>query len=218
MSNIIAKPMTGNVNQVNGGNAASTTAKAQMNAIIVQPMQGQINAVNGGPPAASAAHSSMVPIIASPMNGNVGSVNNAASAASSAWSTMQSILSRPMTAVVNVVQNVTRTVSEIVNRVTGHAEGGFVTREQLSFLAEGNQPEVVIPLSASKRSRALELYRKTGAILSSGDSAYLPALAGAGPTNNYGGITVNIYGAPGQDEEELADMVIDKINDMIGGK
>ena len=218
MSNIIAKPMTGNVNTVNGGNAAATTAKANMNTIIVQPMQGQINAVNGGPPAASAAHGSMVPIIASPMNGNVGSVNNAASAASSAWSTMQGILSRPMTAVVHVVQNVTRTVQEIVSKVTGHAEGGFVTQEQLSFLAEGNQPEVVIPLSASKRSRAIDLYRKTGAILSSGDSAYLPALAGAGSTTNYGGFTVNVYGAPGQDEEELADMVIDKINDMIGGK
>ena len=79
MSNIIAKPMTGNVNTVNGGNAAATTAKTNMNTIIVQPMQGQINAVNGGPAAASAAHGSMVPIIASPMNGNVGSVNNAAS-------------------------------------------------------------------------------------------------------------------------------------------
>ena len=218
MSNIISKPMTGNVNTVNGGNAAATTAKAGMNTIVTQPMQGQINAVNGGPPAASAAHGSMVPIIASPMNGNVGSVNNAASAASSAWSTMQSILSRPMTAVVHVVQSVTRTVQEIISKASGHAEGGFVTQEQLSFLAEGNQPEVVIPLSVSKRSRALDLYRKTGAILSSGDSAYLPALAGAGPTNNYGGFTVNVYGAPGQDEEELADMVIDKINDMMGVK
>ena len=181
-------------------------------------MQGLINLVNGGPAAASAAHSSMVPIIANPMQGVVSAVNNAASAASSAWSTMQGILSRPMTAVVNVVQNVTRTVSEIVNRVAGHAEGGFVNREQLSFLAEGNQPEVVIPLSYSKRARALELYRKTGAILSGGESAYMPALAGAGPTNNYGGFTVNVYGAPGQDEEELADMVIDKINDMMGVK
>ena len=218
MSSIISKPMTGNVNTVNGGNAAATTAKAGMNTIVTQPMQGQINAVNGGPPAASAAHGAMVPIIASPMNGNVGSVNNAASAASSAWSTMQGILSRPMTAVVHVVQNVTRTVQEIVSKVSGHAEGGFVTQEQLSFLAEGNQPEVVIPLASSKRARALDLYRKTGAILSSGDSAYLPALAGAGPTNNYGGFTVNVYGAPGQDEEELADMVIDKINDMMGVK
>lgn len=218
MNNILVKPMTPKVDRVDGGNNAATTAKAGMNAIITPPMQGQINAVNGGPPAASAAHSSMVPIIANPMYGVVSAVNNAASAASSAWSTMQSILSRPLSAVVNVAQNITRTVSEIVNRIPGHAAGGFVTQEQLSFLAEGNQPEVVIPLSVSKRSRALDLYRKTGAILSSGDSAYLPALAGAGPTNNYGGFTVNVYGAPGQDEEELADMVIDKINDMMGVK
>lgn len=218
MNNILVKPMTPKVDRVDGGNNAATTAKAGMNAIITPPMQGQINAVNGGPQAASAAHSSMVPIIANPMHGVVSAVNNAVSAASSAWSTMQGILSRPMTAVVHVVQNVTRTVQEIVSKVSGHAEGGFVNREQLSFLAEGNKPEVVIPLSYSKRARALELYRETGAILSSGDSAYLPALAGAGSTTNYGGFTVNVYGAPGQDEEELADMVIDKINDMIGGK
>ena len=218
MNNILVKPMTPKVDRVDGGNNAATVAKSLMNTIITQPMQGLINIVNGGPAAASAAHSSMVPIIANPMHGVVSAVNNAASAASSAWSTMQSILSRPLSAVVNVAQNITRTVSEIVNRIPGHAEGGFVTQEQLSFLAEGNQPEVVIPLSASKRSRALDLYRKTGAILSSGDSAYLPALAGAGPTNNYGGFTVNVYGAPGQDEEELADMVIDKINDMMGVK
>jgi hypothetical protein len=158
----------------------------------------------------------MVPIIANPMNGTVGSVTNAESAASSAWSSMQSILSRPLQAVVNVVHNVTEVVSRILPQ---HAGGGFVTREQISWLAEGNKPEVVIPLSPDKRTRAIDLFKKTEAILGmQGKDAYLPALAGAGPTNNYGGFTVNVYGAPGQDEEELADAVIDKITAMIGGK
>lgn len=46
--------------------------------------------------------------------------------------------------------------------VEGHADGGFTDREQLSWLSEGNKPEVVIPLAQEKRQRALELYRQTG--------------------------------------------------------
>ncbi|MCD2492730.1 phage tail tape measure protein [Lacrimispora sp. NSJ-141] len=52
-----------------------------------------------------------------------------------------------------------------------HANGGFVRNEQLSWLAEGNNPEVVIPLSTSKRSRALSLYEQTGAILGMNDAS-----------------------------------------------
>ena len=55
MENTIKKPMQGNVNTVNGGNAAATTAKTNMNTIVTSPMQGQINYVNGGNAAASAA-------------------------------------------------------------------------------------------------------------------------------------------------------------------
>lgn len=49
--------------------------------------------------------------------------------------------------------------------VAHNANGGIITNETLSWLAEGNQPEAVIPLSASKRSRALELYEQTGQAL-----------------------------------------------------
>jgi TP901 family phage tail tape measure protein len=215
MNNIIKQSMSGNVNKVNGGTSAATTAKAGMIPIITSPMQGNVSTVTGGPAAASSAHGQMVPIIAQPMNGQVGSVSNAASAASSAWSTMQSILSRPLSAVVNVAQNITRTVSEVVSRATEHAEGGFVNQEQLSWLAEGNQPEVVIPLSQSKRARAFELYKKTGAILGyRNDEGYLSSY-GSGVTTNMGGVTVNVYGAEGQDESKLADEVIDRITNMI---
>jgi SLT domain-containing protein len=153
----------------------------------------------------------MVPIIASPMSGNVGSVNGAASAASSAWSTMQSIISRPLQAFVNI----TRTITEVVKNVAGHADGGFVTTEQLSWLAENNEPEVVIPLSAGKRTRAMDLYKKTGAILGySGNTAFSSSY-GSGSTTNVGGLTVNVYGTEGQDVEELADIVIDKIQNVL---
>ena len=43
-----------------------------------------------------------------------------------------------------------------------HADGGFTYTQQLSWLSEGNKPEVVIPLSSAKRQRALDLYQETG--------------------------------------------------------
>ena len=46
-----------------------------------------------------------------------------------------------------------------------NAEGGIIQKETLSWLAEGDKPEVVIPLAASQRSNALELYQKTGQML-----------------------------------------------------
>lgn len=49
--------------------------------------------------------------------------------------------------------------------ITGHAYGGFTDEEQLSWLSEGNKPEVVIPLSSSLRGRALDLFSQTGDIL-----------------------------------------------------
>ena len=49
--------------------------------------------------------------------------------------------------------------------VTQHAYGGFTDEEQLSWLSEGNKPEVVIPLSSTLRSRALDLFSQTGDIL-----------------------------------------------------
>lgn len=52
-----------------------------------------------------------------------------------------------------------------ITSVTKHAEGGFTDREQLSWLSEGNKPEVVIPLAASQRANALNLYEQTGQIL-----------------------------------------------------
>jgi len=63
---------------------------------------------------------------------------------------------------------ITATIKQLVQKVsspTHHAEGGFTNTEQLSWLSEGNQPEVVIPLSSAKRSRALDLYQQTGEIL-----------------------------------------------------
>lgn len=80
-------------------------------------------------------------------------------AASQGWDGMQDFLDRnPLSATMNLYTNST-------DGIGGHADGGFVGAEQLSWLAEGNNPEVVIPLSAHKRATALNLYEQTGAML-----------------------------------------------------
>jgi SLT domain-containing protein len=152
------------------------------------------------------------------MNSSVGSVTNADSAASAAHAQAQSYFNNNLfRAVVNIVQNATRTVSEIVQSVAHNARGGFVNEEQLSWLAEGNKPEVVIPLATSERTRAIDLFKRTAAILGANDVAYLPSLAGAGAGSsvNYGGINVVINAAEGQSEESIADAVIDRIQSEL---
>lgn len=42
-------------------------------------------------------------------------------------------------------------------RGVGYANGGIITKQHLAMVGEGNKPEAIIPLDASKRSRALQL-------------------------------------------------------------
>ena len=61
-------------------------------------------------------------------------------------------------------------------RGVGYANGGLVT--QTGLIAEQNDPEMVIPLSAKKRNRAFNLWRTTGEMLG---VSYSPA----GDSGNY---------------------------------
>ena len=56
---------------------------------------------------------------------------------------------------------------------TPHAEGGLMTKPHLGLVGEAG-PEMIIPLSQSRRNRALGLWRETGQML--GMSDRLPAL------------------------------------------
>lgn len=51
-----------------------------------------------------------------------------------------------------------------------YANGGIVRRHQIAEIAEGNLPEVVIPLDKSKRSRAFELFGKASAEMLAGEN------------------------------------------------
>lgn len=55
-----------------------------------------------------------------------------------------------------------------------NADGGIINKQTLSWLAEGDKPEAVIPLDPSKRARALSLYQKTGAALGVPSAAIAP--------------------------------------------
>lgn len=77
----------------------------------------------------------------------------------------------------NALQNwfnnnpITARIKQIVQKVKSgggadnNAEGGIIEKETLSWLAEGDKPEAVIPLDVSKRARALQLYEQTGRAL-----------------------------------------------------
>ena len=101
--------------------------------------------------------------------------------ASAAGSAILSGLTSVCGAVVSAWESVASTVSGIISRISaavgsiqlpsfgggggvGKAEGGFVTAETHFFAGE-HGPEVVIPLSSSRRARALDLFEKTAQIL-----------------------------------------------------
>ncbi|MEB6213006.1 phage tail tape measure protein [Enterococcus casseliflavus] len=58
-------------------------------------------------------------------------------------------------------------------RGVGYANGGFITRQHLAMVGEGNKPEVVIPLDKAKRSRAMQLLSKTKRIMGDNDGVII---------------------------------------------
>lgn len=56
-------------------------------------------------------------------------------------------------------------IGGIVSRLAGYSEGGIVTQAQVATVAEGNKAEAIIPLAASQRANALELYSQVGNII-----------------------------------------------------
>ena len=120
----------------------------------VNNVHGKVTKVDGGAAAGKAAKSDIEGKIDN-MSGKVTSVSVSANALSNVKSSISNFLqNNPVTAWIKANVNAEK-----------HAEGGFTYKEQLSWLSEGNQPEVVIPLSTAKRDRAMTLYQETGQIL-----------------------------------------------------
>ena len=55
----------------------------------------------------------------------------------------------------------------------GYANGGLITKHQIAEIGEGNQPEMIIPLSGIKSSRGFELLGKTAVAMAARDGASL---------------------------------------------
>lgn len=118
------------------------------------------------------------------MKGVLGSIGNVASAASHAVSTGNSRLRftghlSEITGAANAAASAKANAqawlnghpatlpvySKTMNTIHPYANGGFITQEQLATVGEHNDPEVIIPLSTSKRARALSLFEQAGEIL-----------------------------------------------------
>lgn len=80
-------------------------------------------------------------------------------------SVSQGALSNIKSAISGFLQNNPVTAWINANVLGKKADGGFTYREHLTWISEGNKPEVVIPLSSEKRDRAMSLYQQTGEIL-----------------------------------------------------
>lgn len=76
---------------------------------------------------------------------------------------------------------------QVIGKGHGYANGGFITREHMAMVGEGNRPEVVIPLDRAKRSRAMQLLAKTKSIL--GDDADTSSVFGGSYSKNQ---TINV--------------------------
>lgn len=194
--------------QEDAAQKAKTTTETMQGTFDSNKLTGHVDKVDGGEEATKTADTSMQSVLDSnKLTGHVEKVDGAEAAARDARSAMQSFLdNHPIIA--TVVETVTG------GRISRHASGGFVEQKQLSWLAEDGA-EVVIPLSASHRQRALDLYEQTGAALGIGSYAALPDSTTYNTTNNNGGNTINVYGAPGQDVTELAHEVADIINGEV---
>lgn len=118
------------------------------------------------------------------MKGVLGSIGNVASAASHAVSTGNSRLRftghlSEITGAANAAASAKANAqawlnghpatlpvySKTMNTIHPYANGGFITQEQIATVGEHNDPEVIIPLSTSKRARALSLFEQAGEIL-----------------------------------------------------
>ena len=200
-----------NVSGVDGSSTAANAAKVTMTAILAG-LTATVGGVAGASTAASTAKSLMQSIFDNPLIARINEVTGWASAVQSAWSSMQAWFnSNPLVSYVKEVVQTVREPGWNWSGMFGHkANGGFITHEQLSWVGEGDKPEVIIPLSPSKRGRAMSLYKQTGAILGAGSGGTIN-----NSTTNLGGVSINVYASPTQSADEIADVVSKRIAQQV---
>lgn len=212
MEKILSK-ITGKVSNIETKGASNIAKNAIMTVLSgLHPTLGAINGVSG-------ATSTAKLLIEGGLSGLKAIISraDASGAASNAWSALQTFFNNnPITATVkaavsgasSVISTIGSALSNIGVDWFSHAEGGIMTQPHFGLVAEAG-PEAIIPLSNSRRSRAMDLYRQVGNILG----------VGSGTTNNtttnVGGININVYAQPGQSVNDIAEAVSRKINNQV---
>jgi hypothetical protein len=106
-------------------------------------------------------------------------------------------------------------------RAAPHASGGILKRGQIALL-EGEGAEAVVPLEKHTEWIAAVGRELAGYLAGTAPVPLDSGRGSGGTTNNYtrnlGGVTIEIHAAPGQSEEEIADAVMDRINDLMTGE
>lgn len=204
----IISNMTGRVTGIDGASAAANIAKGTA-VSIMSGVTGRLSTIGNVVGVASAALSTANSVL-SRITGRVTSIS-VGDALSSAWSAMQSYFnSNPLTSYVREV--VTTVKSGASKFFEGwFAAGGIVGSESIIGVGEAG-PEAIIPLSASRRGRAMDLYRQVGSILGVG--------SGGNTTNNTNNnnISINVYATANQSADEIAEIVSRKISAQVYSK
>lgn len=206
---IIDKIMSGIRGMFSGFDGVSSAASAAKGTAvsILSGVTGRLATIGNVVGAAGVALSTANSVL-SRITGNV-SVINVGNALSSAWSAMQSYFNNnPLTSYVQEVVSTVKSSAKNILNPWGWADGGIVNQPTYGVFGEAG-PEAFIPLSASKRGRAMDLYRQVGSILGVG--------SGGNTTNNTNNnnISINVYAQPGQSANEIAEVVSRKINNQI---
>ena len=205
----ILKNINGYIRGFDGVGSAATVAKG-MAVSIMSGVTGRLSAIGNVVGVASAALSTANSVL-SRITGNV-SVINVGNALSSAWSAMQSYFnSNPLTSYVQEVVTTVKSSAKNILNPWGWADGGIVNQPTYGVFGEAG-PEAFIPLSASKRGRAMDLYRQVGSILGVG--------SGGNTTNNTNNnnISINVYATANQSADEIAEIVSRKISAQVYSK
>lgn len=198
------KNINGYIKGFDGAAKAANVAKASVSSIL-SGVAGRLSTIGNVVSVASVALSTANSVL-SRITGRVSTIDYG-SAIQSAWSSMQSWFnSNPLTSYVNQVvtsQSNGWNWSGLFGNGDRTANGMIVNGEQLRIVGEAG-PEAIIPLSASRRGRAMELYREVGNFL------------GSNTTNNTSNnININVYSQPGQSADDIAEIVSRKINQSV---
>lgn len=134
------------------------------------------------------------------------------------------LVKAPFNAIIAIINAVITGINWLIDKVNqisfdfpdwlggGHVGFDFDHLPKMEYLAKGG---ILTQGSAIVGEAGPELLTVSG-----GDAIVRPLTGGT--TNNYnsnmGGVTVNVYGAPGQDVEELAEIVSEKISDATSRK